>query len=96
MSMPAFAAQTWACIAMGVNACMAEMLMIDAPGRRKCSNAARQVLKVPRRSMSTTDLNPFADIPSTGAGKFPAAPQTTRSISPCSSRAALMAPANAS
>jgi hypothetical protein len=23
--------------------------------------------------MSTTDLNPFADIPSTGAGKFPAA-----------------------
>ena len=68
---------------------LAEMLTMDAPGRFKCSNAARQVLKVPSRSISTTDLNPLADMPSTGAGKFPAAPQTTRSISPCASRALL-------
>src|SRR5437868_5304967 len=96
MSTPAFAAQTCDCSGVGVNACIAEMLMMDAPGRLRCSNTARHVLKVPSRSMSTTDLKPLADMPRAGAGKFPAAPQTTRSISPCASRADLIAPTSAS
>src|SRR5438034_1097090 len=81
-STPAFAAQTCACKGIGVNACVAEMLIMEAPGRLRCSYTARHVLNVPSKSMSTTALNPFADIPSAGAGKLPAAPQTTRSISP--------------
>jgi len=70
----AFAAQVLACIA--------EMLMNDDSGRRRRSNTALHVWNVSNKSMSPTALNPFADIPSAGAGKFPAAPQTTRSISP--------------
>ena len=96
MSTPALAAQTCACIGIGVNACIAEIFTIEAPGRLRCSNTARQVLKVPSKSMSTTALKPLADMPSAGAGKFPAAPQTTMSISPCASRAALIAAASAS
>jgi len=54
--------------------------MIEAPGLRKCSKAARQVLKVPSRSMSITALKPLADIPVTCAGKLPAAAHTDKTL----------------
>jgi len=54
----------------------------EAPGRRRNWNEARSTLKVPIRSMSTTVLNPLADMPSAGATKLPAAPEITVSISP--------------
>ena len=39
-------------------------------------------VEIPRRSISITDLKPFADIPVTSAGKFPAAAQMSMSIVP--------------
>src|ERR1035437_8457772 len=51
------------------------MPITEAPGFRKTSYAARQVLNVPSRSMSITALNPFADMPAPDAGKLPAAQQ---------------------
>src|SRR5579872_1938720 len=65
---------------------LAEIAMMLAPGFRKYWYDARQVLNVPSRSISMTALNALADMPSTGAGKLPAAPATRMSISPNWSR----------
>src|SRR5436190_1526689 len=47
-----------------------------------CSNAARQTLKVPFKSMSTTVPKPFEESSSALQRKFPAAPFTTMSTRP--------------
>ncbi len=96
MSTPAFAAQTWLCIAIGRNACGAEMLITTAPGLRSSSNAARAAWKLPSRSISTTALKPRLLIPIAGAGKLPAAPQTRMSSGPCAATAAWSAFSTAS
>ena len=67
---------------MSYSAWLAEMARMEAPGFLRNSNPARQVLNVPFRSISTTALKPFADIPVTGAGKLPAAAQSRISIAP--------------
>ena len=82
MSTPALAAHTCAWYGVGTKACDAEMLMTDAPGLRRNSCAPRSTLKLPSRSMSTTVLKPLADMPSAGARKLPAAPDTSTSIGP--------------
>ena len=83
MSTPALAAHTCTCMAMGTIACGAEMLITLAPGLVRCAQAARITLKVPSRSMSTTDLNPLGLKFAAAAGKLPAAPDTSTSILPC-------------
>ena len=75
MSTPALAAHTWTCIGIAITACGAEMLMMLAPGLVRCGYAPRMTLNVPRRSISTTDLNPFGLRLAAGDGKFPAAPR---------------------
>ena len=64
---------------------IAQLLRIaisDAPGRASKSWQPRNTLNVPLRSMSTTVRNAFADMPSAGARKLPAAPEMTMSIDP--------------
>src|SRR5450759_3873479 len=49
-----------------------------------CSNAAREALKAPMRSMSITVLKPLAESCSEGQMKLPAAPHTRTSTGPSS------------
>jgi hypothetical protein len=58
------------------------MLMIEPPGCLMCGKAARSTWKVPSRSISTTERKPFGEMPMAGAGKLPAAPETSTSIGP--------------
>ena len=53
-----------------------------APGFFKNSKPARATLNVPMRSISTTVRKAFDDMPSAGATKLPAAPETSTSIGP--------------
>ncbi|MDT4834281.1 hypothetical protein FQZ97_679150 [compost metagenome] len=86
MLMPALAAQAWAWNIMALTPCGAVIAISDAPGLFRCSKLARNTLKVPSRSMSTTVLNALADMSTTGARKLPAAPEITTSIGPSSWR----------
>src|ERR1700693_324910 len=95
MSTPALAAHTRACSGWACTDCGAEMLMITAPGFFRYWCAERTTLKVPKRSMSTTALNALGDIPSTAAGKLPAAPEIRMSMSPSSLWTAASTPATA-
>src|SRR6516165_2267654 len=79
MLTPALAAQTWDWATQGFTPCGAVMLIREAPGRFRCSKDARRTLNVPKRSISTTALNPRADMFRAGATKLPAAPDTTTS-----------------
>jgi hypothetical protein len=72
------------------------MLTIDPPCLASASKAARQVLKVPIRSMSTTARKPLALRLAAGARKFPAAELTTTSSRPNVSSVAATAVATAS
>jgi hypothetical protein len=71
------------------------MAISEAPGRFRWAQQARNTLKVPSRSMSTTVLKPLADMPRAGAKKLPAAPDTTMSNGPCAAATAASAPSTA-
>ena len=82
-STPAFAAATcaWSDTPRSSNGAL--MLTMFPPcSRSHASNAARDTLYVPSRSMSTTALNPFGEMFVIGAGKLPAALLTTTSRRP--------------
>ena len=77
-----------------MKACGAEIAMQEAPDGvsvLRCSCPARKTLKVPCRSMSMTVLKAFADMPTAGTTKLPAAPEISTSMGPRDSTAVLRA-----
>ncbi len=94
--MPALAAPAWHCSGVGTVAWVAVMLTIDPPVFARCSNAARETLNVPHRSMSTTVRNPLAEREAAGERKLPAALLTTTSSRPNSATHPVTAAATSS